>query len=960
MQTTKKVLCLLILAAFPTFLFAQSAPKPLDHDAYDIWNRINEEAISNNGDWILYSMSPEYGDALLNIKNIHSDQLISIPRGVSARFTADSRHVVAHIKPPLDSLRQAKLEKVKNEDMPGDSLVIVELNTGIITTIGGIKSYQTPKNAGGLVAYHLKKKEDDEEVGALDEQENPEEQNAKEEQSNEESKKRKDKEEGTSLILRDLATDETWTFNAVTAFAFSEDGSLMAYTASSNDGSEDGVFAVNTNTGAVASVMTGEGIYKNLTFDKAGTQLAFLTNSADYASEQPSFALYHWVPGKENADLLAEESSEGIPEGWWVSEHGEVSFSESGNRLLFGTAPRLAEEKEDDIPDDEEVELDIWHWQDPLLQPMQLVQLENEKKRSYLAIVHLEDRHIVQLADELIPAVTIGSKGDADVAVGNTTIPYRMLISWESPAFYDIYVVDVNTGNQRLMQRRIQSPAVLSPQANYITWWNRDEGSWYAQATSGGEAINLTSEIPYPVYDEIHDRPFKANPYGSAGWTEEDQAFLIYDRHDIWSLDPSGSSKPVNMTNEYGRNNDLRFRHITLDPDQTDLDPDAPLLLSAFHYTTKRAGFYRDQINSSKTPEQLLMEDARFSYPDKAKDTNTLLFTRESFQEFPDLQTSDLNFAGLKKQSQANPQQADYLWGSAELVEWTSLDGIPLQGMLFKPENFDPNQKYPMMVYFYEKMSNTFHNHRPPATARSSISFSFYTSRGYLVFVPDIPYKEGYPGESALNAVVPGVTHLIATNYVDEDNIGVQGHSWGGYQIAYMVTETNLFKAAEAGAPVVNMTSAYGGIRWASGLSRMFQYEDTQSRIGGSLWEYPLRYLDNSPLFQADKIETPILMMHNDADGAVPWYQGIEFFVALRRLGKPAWLLNYNGEAHGLREYHNKRDWAIRMQQFFDHYLKGAPAPVWMAEGVPAIEKGKTLGLELVAPEPVPAAAPEE
>ena len=314
----------------------------------------------------------------------------------------------------------------------------------------------------------------------------------------------------------------------------------------------------------------------------------------------------------------------------------------------------------------------------------------------------------------------------------------------------------------------------------------------------------------------------------------------------------------------------------------------------------------------------------------------------------------------MKKQSHANPQQDDYLWGSAELVEWTSLDGIPLQGMLFKPENFDPNQKYPMMVYFYEKMSNTLHNHRPPATARSSISFSFYTSRGYLVFVPDIPYKEGYPGESALNAVVPGVTRLIETDYVDENNIGVQGHSWGGYQIAYMVTETNLFKAAEAGAPVVNMTSAYGGIRWASGMSRMFQYEETQSRIGGSLWEYPLRYLDNSPLFQADKIETPILMMHNDADGAVPWYQGIEFFVALRRLGKPVWLLNYNGEAHGLREYHNKRDWAIRMQQFFDHYLKGAPAPVWMAEGVPAVEKGKTLGLELVLPELAPAAAREE
>ena len=952
MQTPKRILCLLILAAFPAFLFAQSAKTALDHNAYDIWNRINEEAISNNGDWVLYSMSPEYGDALLNIKRINSEQTISIPRGVSARFSEDSRHVVARIKPPVDSVRQAKLEKVKKDDMPGDSLAIVALETGEIIRIPGIKSYLLPEDASGVVAYHLKKNEKAKE----EDEENTED----EEQFAEKEDKKKDKEEGTPLVLRNLEADQTWSYNAATGYTFSENGAWMAYAASSKDGSEDGVFVVNTSNGSTTPVMTGEGVYTKLAFDKAGTQLAFLSNSADYESDQPAFALYHWVPGNETADLLAETSSEGLLEGWWISEHGEVEFSEEGTRLLFGTAPRPAEEKEDDIPDDEEVELDIWHWQDPLLQPMQLVQLENEKKRSYLALMHLEDRQIVQLADEFVPEVTIGSKGEADVAIGNSNIPYRMLISWESPAFYDIYTIDVRSGNQQLMQRRIQSRATLSPGANYLTWWNRDEGAWYAQATSGGNAVNLTATIPFAVYDEIHDRPFKANPYGTAGWTQDDEAFLVYDRHDLWSVDPSGSRQPVNVTDGFGRDNNLRFRYVSLDPDETALDPNAPLLLSVFNYTTKTAGFYRDRINRSNAPEKILMADARFSSLEKAKHANTLLFTRESFQEFPDLQTSDLNFKGMLKQSHANPQQTDYLWGSAEIVEWTSLDGIPLQGMLFKPENFDPNQKYPMMVYFYEKMSNTLHNHRPPATARSSISFSFYTSRGYLVFVPDIPYKEGYPGESALNAVVPGVTGLITTGYVDENNIGVQGHSWGGYQIAYMVTETNLFKAAEAGAPVVNMTSAYGGIRWASGLSRMFQYEETQSRIGGSLWEYPLRYLDNSPLFQADKIETPILMMHNDADGAVPWYQGIEFFVALRRLGKPAWLLNYNGEAHGLQEYHNKRDWAIRMQQFFDHYLKGAPAPIWMAEGVPAIEKGKTLGLELVVPKLAPAAAQEE
>jgi dipeptidyl aminopeptidase/acylaminoacyl peptidase len=268
--------------------------------------------------------------------------------------------------------------------------------------------------------------------------------------------------------------------------------------------------------------------------------------------------------------------------------------------------------------------------------------------------------------------------------------------------------------------------------------------------------------------------------------------------------------------------------------------------------------------------------------------------------------------------------------------------------VLYKPEGFDPSRKYPMMVYFYERLSDNLHNYVIPAAGSSSINISFYVSRGYLVFTPDIPYEIGYPGESALKAVVPGVLSLVDEGFVDEDAIGVQGHSWGGYQIAYLVTKTNVFKAAEAGAPVANMTSAYGGIRWGTGMSRMFQYEKTQSRLGGSLWETPVRYIENSPLFWADKVETPVLMMHNDEDGAVPWYQGIEYFVALRRLNKPVWMLNYNGEDHGLRQEHNQKDWAIRMQQFFDHYLKGDPAPVWMTEGVPAILKGWTLGLELV------------
>ena len=409
-------------------------------------------------------------------------------------------------------------------------------------------------------------------------------------------------------------------------------------------------------------------------------------------------------------------------------------------------------------------------------------------------------------------------------------------------------------------------------------------------------------------------------------------------------VDPLDPSTPRNVTGGKGRELNLRFRYVRLDLEEDAITDE--LMLSSFNMETKSSGFYRTSLDANSPPEELVMMDQRFGFLYKAEDADQLLFTRESFTEFGDLWTSGLDMSDIKRVSDLNPQQSDYTWGTAELVRWTSLDGLPLTGMLFKPDGFDASQQYPMMVYFYEKMSDGLHQYRAPSTARSSISFSFYVSRGYLVFVPDIPYKVGYPGESALNAVVPGVTMLINQGFVDPARVGVQGHSWGGYQIAYMITESDLFAAAEAGAPVVNMTSAYGGIRWASGMSRMFQYERTQSRIGGSLWETPLRYLDNSPLFQADKVKTPVLMLHNDDDGAVPWYQGIEFFVALRRLSKPVWMLNYNGEGHGLSKYANRRDFAIRMQQFFDHYLMDAPAPIWMTEGIPATKKGETLGLE--------------
>ncbi len=386
---------------------------------------------------------------------------------------------------------------------------------------------------------------------------------------------------------------------------------------------------------------------------------------------------------------------------------------------------------------------------------------------------------------------------------------------------------------------------------------------------------------------------------------------------------------------------------MQLDRDLEYIPAGETAFLRAIDERTMSNGFFGFDFGTVKDPDLLLMDKYYFDDVEKAKEAEQLIWTKEDVQTFPDLWTSDFGFSDVEKISNANPQQENYIWPTVELVEWTSFTGEKLQGLLYKPENFDPEEKYPLMIYFYERNSENLYSPQRPYPSHSTINKTFYASNGYMVFVPNITYKVGYPGQSAYNAIVSGTQYLVNTfPYVDEDNMGLQGQSWGGYQTAYLITQTDLYAAAMAGAPVSNMTSAYGGIRWGSGMSRMFQYEHTQSRIGGTLWEKPLQYIENSPLFYAPKVNTPLLMMHNDDDGAVPWYQGIEYFVALRRLDKPTWLLTYNGEPHNLRSssWANRMDLSRRMFGFFNHYLKGEPMPEWMEKGIPAIEKGENLG----------------
>jgi hypothetical protein len=642
-----------------------------------------------------------------------------------------------------------------------------------------------------------------------------------------------------------------------------------------------------------------------------------------------------------------------------------VTFTKSGNAISFGVAPILA----DSVPTDSlngKAVFDLWHYKDAQLQPTQRINAARDRGRSYTSLYYPATKKIVALAVDSLPQVQLGD--DGKVVLGTTRERYNVESMWGDGGT-DVYVIDGSTGVAKVVKDKISGQATLSPEDKYIAYF--DNARWFTYNTSNGKTVDVTGAMKTVHFDqETHDSPSTAPSWGIAGWTKGDKSLLVYDRFDLWEVDPNGVKPAVMVTDSVGRKNSITLRLMRIGAagggggrgggggggfgggagsDTANVyDANGQLFFRAMNEETKAAGFYRDQLGANKAPEPVVMADVSWGTPLKAKNAEQYLVTKGTFVEFPNLYTGS-SLTSLAKISDANPQQKDYNWGTVELVKWISTDGFEQKGLLYKPENFDPSKKYPMVSYFYEQLSNGMHNYVPP-NGRNVINPTHYVSNGYLVFEPDIHYEVGYPGPSAMKSIVPGVQMLLQRGYVDSKKLGLQGQSWGGYQTLYMITQSQMFAAAMAGAPVVNMTSAYGGIRWGTGVARAFQYEKTQSRIGGSIWEYPTRYIENSPLFWLDKVTTPLFIMNNDADDAVPWYQGIETFVGMRRLGKEVYFIDYNNDVHNPASRANQKDIAMRMQQFFDNKLKGAPAPDWMVHGIPYRDKGR----DQLAGQPLP------
>lgn len=981
---------LTVLLALPCAMPAQQsrqraqtpvvAKKPITHDVYNTWKAVQGTRLSTDGQWTAFSVQPAEGDGVIIVRNLKTGNEFRHDRGQNPQFSADCKYVAFTIAPLQADVDQARKEKKRAEDMPKNGLGIMDLANGRVEVINEVKSFRMAEQGGKFLAYLMERTEETKDENASNEgsgdnnsdQRRPTPQRPGGAAGSGGSGSSRDN--GTDLVLRELTSGTTASIPEVVTYLWNKAGSCLVYTVNSRTTANNGLYALNVANASLSNqnldqyktaLLTGVGKYQSISFDDNGTQLAFLSDRDDATEKEKAnearraanrsesggesrpaagaddnaaenadpnvFKLYLWRTGQNNSKEIVAPGTPGLPNNWNVSEHGSLSFSKDGKRLFLGTAP-IPKAPPKDAP--EPLRVDIWHWQDPELQTVQRVRAEAERNRNYRAVFHLDNSKLVQLANPEMASVSVND--NSRYALGSDDRQYQIASTWDT-LHRDYYSVDLQTGARQPLLKAVRFNASLSPEGKYAIAFDAIEQKWVTVTTDRGVTRDLTGSLKVAFHNELTDTPEPPRPYGMAGWSGGDAEVLIYDRFDIWAINPAtGATRQV--TQGHGRQQNMIFRYVSLDPDQEAIPTDKPVLLSATNYGNKATGYYRTSYQGGE-PQRLIYADKTISGLTKARNADVVTFTQQTFTEFPDLWTSGLDFSRPQKISNANPQQSQYRWGTQEMIEYVNSDGKVLKALLAKPEDFDPSKKYPMMVYIYEGMTDGLYRYVTPAPAQN-INVSRFVSNGYLVLRPDIVYETGYPGMSAMKCVLPAIEQVASKGYVDRERIGIQGHSWGGYQISYLITQTNIFRAVEAGASVVNMFSAYGGIRYGTGVSRQFQYERTQSRIGGTPWTKPLQFIENSPIFFADKVQTPYLTIHNDQDDAVPFTQAIEFFTALRRLGKEAYFFNYNGQLHGLRDRDAIKHFTVHMCEFFDHYLLDAPRPEWMIKPTPYLERG--------------------
>ena len=884
------------------------------------WKTIGATTLSNDGQWFGYRLAPGEGDAQLMLRHTSSEREWKFeigdpqaaqpagdagappagppPTAVGVQFSEDAKWAAFTTFPT-----RTEAQRLRRQRRPIESgLGIVNLATGEKRDYPRIRRFAFSGEASMWIALHRQAAPSGGEGGGAAGTGGRGAPGA----AGSGGGGAADAPKGTDLILRELATGNELNVGNVSEFGFTRDGRYLAFTIDARDKVGNGIQLRDMQSGAVTVLDSGAASYERLSWTEKGDGLAVLKGSDDRALRDKRYAVLGFTDiagGSPRKTVYDPSADAAFPRDMTVSGNRDARWTNDLQALLFGIHhPRqrdaaaepaesdgtsAANARDGDGPAgapgaDERVDLVLWHWQDSRLPTQQQVQEQRDRNFSYLSVFRVDAKKFVRLADEEVRTVTPAPMDRW--AIGMDEREYELMGALNGQRFQDVYAVNMATGERKLAVRKVRWYNGPAPDGNAFLFY--EDGHYQIYSMETGQTRNITLGAPVSFVDTEDDHNIVKPPAGVIGWASDSKSVLLHNNWDIWRV-PTAGGTATNLTVN-GHADAIRYTtRFALEPPQDrdkGIDLTKPIYVRAYGEWTKKGGIAR--IDSGKPGVQMLTwGDAAFTRLAKAKDADRFIYTRETVAEPPDYFVTDAAFAPGSRITDLRPQVAEFQWSAGSIViNYTSDRGDKLQAALFLPANYEKGKAYPTMVNFYEKMSQTANTFAQPSA--NGFNRSVYTSNGYAVLMPDITYRVNDPGMSAVWCMLPAVRSAIATGIVDAKHIGITGHSWGGYQTAHLITQTDVFAAAVAGAPLTDMVSMYSLVYKNTGGGNGAIFESSQGRFRGGFWDNWESYYRNSPVFFAKNVKTPLMILHNDRDGAVDFTQGVEFYNTLRRYGK--------------------------------------------------------------------------
>lgn len=880
---------LLLLLAAPATAQQKPLVTPADYGKFESLGF--GQALSADGRWLAYPVSRVNEQNELRIRPLDRDTTMVAAFGTTPRFAANSRWLAWTVTVSPDE--RAKLEKDRKPVRTGAA--VMNLATGERQAHEQVRAHSFDAT-GQYLALH----------GYA-----PEAPAGK----------------GADLRVLHLASGTVMNFGNVADFAWSDRGSLLAMTIATGSTIGNGIQVHDAATGRLRSLDGSASIYRALSWRRNASDLVALRSDAAAGTIGSKHHLLAWrgVDGTPTR-LELNLSSAGVADTLELVEFSAPRWSDDGTQVIFGLRPVVARPAADSgaraAPAEEASSVQIWHSTDVAVIPTQKSRANFDARRTLLSVWIPAANRVTRIGTELSENASITRDGRFGIERSATNFSWGAMFG---RPYTEVRVVDVATGSRRVAREKVRQ-VYESTGGRYLLWF--DGKDYWTQDLRTGTEKNITASLGATFTNTSYDTPTdQLPPWGMGGWMKDDAAVLLYDQYDVWRVAADGS-RGERITS--GAAERIIHRPVQLDRQAIAYDPAAPMYFSLRGDRTQESGYAR--LRPGRAVERLLYQPRGISNLTRADSSAVLVYTAQARDDAPDLYITNPDLASPRQVTALNPFQADYGWTHAELVDFTSEAGIPLQGVLLYPANHDPSRRYPMIVYTYEILTNGMHNYQVPSE-RSYYNYTVWTQQGYFVLMPDIVFRPREPGVSTIEAVRPAIAAVAAKGLIDPAKVGHIGHSWGGYEAAYMPTRTNMFAASVAGAALTDFVSVMGQFHWNGGNPETSHWETGQARMEVPFWEDREAHLRNSPIDRVNEMNTPLLMAHGDKDGTVEYFQATTFYNYARRAGKNMVLLVYEGEDHGFSKKANQIDYHRRILEWFGHYLKGDPAPAWITDG---------------------------